>query len=140
MKALIEQLIAKHTKDLNTYKENRAKAEEEKWSEKEIADCEFLMQRTATFIADLKSMLEVKTKKFYLFGSMITRKYFDYDFEDVLAAIKDRQKPVDYSIAEFDPMIGDPSDLLEAADGWGGSATISEEEYNQIKELRDAGY
>jgi hypothetical protein len=31
-------------------------------------------------------------------------------------------------------------DLLEAADGWGGHAEITEEEYKQLKELQDAGY
>lgn len=135
MKEILATLIQKHTDDLNAYKANRAKSEEEKWSDKEVSDCDFLIQQTAAFIRDLKSIAE--KKQYFLFGSSITRTYFDSEFLEVLERIKDTKKLVDYSIAEFNNNLGD---LLEAADGWGGYAEISEEEYNQIKELQTQGH
>jgi hypothetical protein len=137
MKEILATLIQKHTADLNAYKANRAKSEEEKWSDKEVSDCDFLIQQTAAFIRDLKSVAE--KKQYFLFGSSITGTYFDSEFSEVLERIKS-EKGVDYAINEFDFSKNDLGDLLEVADGWGGYAEISEEEYNQIKELQTQGH
>mgnify|MGYP006374056853 FL=1 len=137
MKEILATLIQKHTDDLKAYKANRAKSEEEKWSDKEASDCDFLIQQTAAFIRDLKSVAE--KKQYFLFGSSITRTYFDSEFSEVLERIKS-EKGVDYAIAEFDFAKHDLGYLLELSDGWGGYAEISEEEYNQIKELQTQGH
>ncbi len=52
----MDKLIEKYTKELAILKENRAKSDEENWSEAEIQECERLIQKVAEFIKDLKSV------------------------------------------------------------------------------------
>lgn len=50
------ELITKYTDQLNTMKANRSRWEEEKWTDAEVQECDRLIEMTAAFIADLKSL------------------------------------------------------------------------------------
>lgn len=54
-------LIMKYTDQLNTMKANRSRWEEEKWTDAEVQECDRLIERTAAFIADLKSLADLKS-------------------------------------------------------------------------------
>ncbi len=69
---------------------------------------------------------------YYLFGENITKEYFDKGIHAVINTIK--KKICDVSVFEWDPSDG-PGVLLDAADGWMGSATISKKDYLKIKKL-----
>ncbi len=76
----------------------------------------------------------MKKAYYYLFGARITQIYFDsQDFAEVIKLFKD--PAIDRQLFKYIPKEQDPGLLLEASDGWGGFAEISEEEYRQLKEI-----
>lgn len=73
-------------------------------------------------------------KHYFLFGEDISRTYLEEDFDKVIAEIKEGH--VDWDIYYFDDGENDLELLLLAYTGWGGFATITEEEFQQLIELK----
>ena len=62
----IQNIIDKHTEKLNNMKANRAKWEEEKWTDAQIQECDNMIQLLASILSDLNKVMlkdsEVDTK------------------------------------------------------------------------------
>jgi type III secretory pathway component EscR len=52
-------IIKAHTEKLNTMKLNRARAEEEKWTDAEIHECEKMIQVLALILSDLNQGVQI---------------------------------------------------------------------------------
>lgn len=74
----------------------------------------------------------MKTTYYYLFGQVVTDVYLTRSFDKVLDYFKEDS---DRDIFKFTMGQDTPHDLLMAYDGWGRWEEITEEEYNQLKDL-----
>ena len=53
----VSAIVEKHTDKLNTMKANRAKWEEEKWTDAEIQECDRLIAQLAEILSELNRAL-----------------------------------------------------------------------------------
>lgn len=60
--AEIHNIIDKHTEKLNNMKANRAKWEEEKWTQAEIQECDNMIQLLASILSDLNKAFPKETE------------------------------------------------------------------------------
>ena len=67
---------------------------------------------------------------YFLFGQEASDIYLNNDFDELLEEIEDLHFAV-FKHTANDSVL----DLLEAYDGWGGYAIITEEEYNTLKQF-----
>jgi hypothetical protein len=75
-------------------------------------------------------------KTYYLFGSKAVRMYHNDELSQY-ARLFDHNHSVEMSLFEYNDNVHQPSDLLEAYDGWDGYAVITEEEYKLLKAKQD---
>lgn len=69
---------------------------------------------------------------YFLFGKQISDIYNDGSIMDVVEAIENQG--VDHALFVWKED-SDPTELLNAYDGWEGWVTINQAEYNKIKDL-----
>jgi len=67
---------------------------------------------------------------YFLFGQEASDIYLNNDFDELLEDIEDLHFTICKHTANDSVL-----DLLEAYDGWGGYAVITEEEYNTLKQF-----
>jgi hypothetical protein len=81
------------------------------------------------------------TTKYYLFGDEACKVYHYDTSEETTQVDNVIDWGLEYDVYRFgDKGDDDPSDLLNAFNGWGDYAEITEEEYNQfIEDLRAKG-
>lgn len=79
-------------------------------------------------------MKDVVSIQYFLFGSKATEIYHDQSFDNLLYAIHVDKlfEQGDFKTFAFNQQEQDLDVLLDAADGWGGRATITEEEYKLL--------
>ena len=69
----------------------------------------------------------MSNKTYYLFGSEAIRMYHN--------GVLPNNNSVELAVFEYNNDVHQPSDLLEAYDGWNGYAIITENEYKLLKDL-----
>ena len=69
-------------------------------------------------------------KTYYLFGSEAAKIYLDNDIDYFCKAIA---LGLEHKLFVYDDNCNQPSDLLEAYDGWNGYAILTEEDYRGIR-------
>lgn len=70
---------------------------------------------------------------YYLFGGEISKLY--HDNENFLEIVRYAKENGDFAICKFDPNKHEPSQLLNAYDGWGGFAEITKTEFMRLHKL-----
>lgn len=71
-------------------------------------------------------------KHYFIFGEVAAKIYHNEGFDKLFDMQSDDQTSIELCLHEYDSLRHTPSDLLEAYDGWGGYAEITESEYNQL--------
>jgi len=71
-------------------------------------------------------------KHYFLFGEEISKIYHEQEFEKVL----EFAATGDFDLYYFDDGENDLDGLLVAYTGWGGFATITEDEFDQIAKIK----
>ena len=109
--AEIQNIIDKHTEKLNNMKANRAKWEEEKWTDAQIQECDNMIRLLASILSDLNGLVKIDATSKRVTGSDILNWHgSDHSIEelaDTMAEIVNGE----YSIE------GAKEDILNSSDG-----------------------
>ena len=75
----------------------------------------------------------MNNKVYYIFGSEAAEVYIETFGSEQEILEKFLEEGLDYGLFVYNEALYHPSDLLDAYDGWGGFAEITESFYNLLK-------
>jgi hypothetical protein len=72
-------------------------------------------------------------KQYFIFGDIVSKMYYDEDFDTVAKAIEGGEE---HYLFSFDPEEMTGSTLLSIYDGWNGFAEIQRDEYETLSAIQ----